>query len=193
MKNRFFAALMAAMLLVSLLAVGANAETTPGGRTLGLTATLTEDEAVTIALTHAGVEEKDVIFTKIKLDRDDGRTEYEIEFYKDTMEYDYEIDANTGEILSFDSEMEYDLSAARLVGTANADPNAQMIDMSAALANALAHAGFNESEVTKLKVKLDRDDGMVEYEVDFQVGRLEYEYQINAYTGEITGFEVDND
>lgn len=191
--KKIFATMMAAMMLVSLLVMGAAAEVTPGGRTVGLSATLTEDEAVAIAMTHAGVEEKDVIFTKIKLDRDDGRTEYEIEFYKDTMEYDYDIDANTGDILSFDSEMEYDLGAARLAGTANADPDAQMIDTSAALANALAHAGFNESEVAKLKVKLDRDDGMVEYEVDFKVGRLEYEYQINAYTGEITGYEVDND
>ena len=52
------------------------------------------------ALEHAGLTEADVTFVHVKLDRDDGRLEYEVEFYKDNTEYDYDIDANTGEILS---------------------------------------------------------------------------------------------
>ncbi len=60
------------------------------------------DKAKSIALTHAGVS--NVTFEKAKLDRDDGKTVYEIEFYKGGMEYSYEIDALTGKILDYEKE-----------------------------------------------------------------------------------------
>ncbi len=50
---------------------------------------------------------------------------------------------------------------------------------------ALGHAGFDESAVTDLKVELDTDDGTVHYDVDFKQGGMEYDYDINATTGEI--------
>ena len=40
----------------------------------------------------------DAIFVKAGLDWDDGRTEYEVEFYAGNTEYDYSIDATTGAI-----------------------------------------------------------------------------------------------
>lgn len=46
----------------------------------------------------------DVSFTKAKLERDDGRTVYEIEFYQGYVEYDYTIDAATGAILEYDMD-----------------------------------------------------------------------------------------
>ena len=38
------------------------------------------------------------------MEKEHGSTIYEIEFYKDGMEYEYKINAGTGEILEFDSE-----------------------------------------------------------------------------------------
>ena len=55
--------------------------------------------AVKKALEDAGLSESDVNVVRCGLDYDDGRTEYEIEFYKDRTEYDYTLDAFTGEIL----------------------------------------------------------------------------------------------
>ena len=46
----------------------------------------------------------DVTFSKAKLDNDDGRLEYEIEFFRDGTEYDYTIDAASGSILEWESE-----------------------------------------------------------------------------------------
>ena len=54
------------------------------------------DRAKSIALGHAGVSAS---FSKAKLDDDDGRGVYEIEFYVSNTEYDYEIDAHSGAIL----------------------------------------------------------------------------------------------
>ena len=58
-----------------------------------------EEAALGIALEDAGLSESDVNVVRCGLDYDDGRTEYEIEFYKDRTEYDYTLDAFTGEIL----------------------------------------------------------------------------------------------
>jgi uncharacterized membrane protein YkoI len=60
------------------------------------------DKAKSIALTHAGLSAGSVSFSKAKLDDDDGRIIYEIEFYVGNTEYDYEIDAYTGSIIEFD-------------------------------------------------------------------------------------------
>ena len=60
------------------------------------------DRAKSIALGHAGVSASSVSFSKAKLDDDDGRGVYEIEFYVGNTEYDYEIDAYSGGIIEYD-------------------------------------------------------------------------------------------
>ena len=46
----------------------------------------------------------DTVFLQVEGDRDNGRYLYEVEFYVGSMEYKYEIDANTGTILEFETE-----------------------------------------------------------------------------------------
>lgn len=62
------------------------------------------DKAKEIALTHAGISASDATFTKAKLDHDDGRVEYEIEFISGRMEYEFEINASTGKVLDYNLE-----------------------------------------------------------------------------------------
>lgn len=50
---------------------------------------------------------------------------------------------------------------------------------------ALNHAGFAAGDVSELKAELDTDDGTVHYDVEFKQGGKEYDYDINATTGEI--------
>ena len=76
-----------------------------------------EEAAKTAALTRAGLAESDVEAIRVRLDYDDGRAEYDVEFWLRTdtgaAEYDYEIDALTGEVLAFDYDAEdYDAAAA---------------------------------------------------------------------------------
>ena len=66
------------------------------------TSKLTEEEAKSIAFQDAGVEEANVTGIRIHREYDDGREKYEIDFYVDNREYDYDIDSKTGEILSRD-------------------------------------------------------------------------------------------
>lgn len=63
---------------------------------------ITEVKAKEIAVAHAGLSGKTVKFDKVELDTDDGLTVYEIEFYHDGMEYNYEINAANGTILEYE-------------------------------------------------------------------------------------------
>lgn len=67
-----------------------------------------ESRALQIALDHAGVKSSDTLFSYVKLDYDDGRYEYDVEFYAGNKEYDFEIDASTGNVTEWDVESIYD-------------------------------------------------------------------------------------
>ena len=67
--------------------------------------TITADEAKTIALGHAGLTESEVSRFHAELDRERGGLVYEIEFDSATHEYEYEVNAETGEVIK--SEKEY--------------------------------------------------------------------------------------
>jgi len=64
----------------------------------------TIEQAKEIALKHANLTSDQVMFGKCVMDYEYGTQSYEIEFYKDYLEYSYEINANTGEILSFEQD-----------------------------------------------------------------------------------------
>ena len=64
------------------------------------------DAAKAAALAHAGINEADTYGWECELDRDDGRTVYEVEFKSGRYEYKYEIDAYTGAVLK--SEKDWD-------------------------------------------------------------------------------------
>ena len=146
--------------------------------------TISADQAKEIALADAGVSAGSAVFTKTKLDRDDGRMVYEVEFYSGTTEYEYKIDAATGKILS--AERDTNGSAApggsTGAGTISADRAKEI---------ALADAGVSAGGAVFTKVKLDWDDGRTVYKVEFYAGSMEYEYEISAETGSIISRDIE--
>ena len=67
-----------------------------------------------------------------------------------------------------------------------ADSNAKKyIGKEAAVNAALAHAGLKRADVRDLKCELDRENGVMVYEVEFESGLFDYEYDIDAVTGKI--------
>ncbi|MFI3175936.1 MAG: PepSY domain-containing protein [Eubacteriales bacterium] len=168
-----------------------------------------EAKAKEIALAHAGLNESDVQFAYCQLDFDDGRYEYEVEFYYGTTEYDYDILATTGEILSYDFDMEHPNTSLAPVASDTTAQSSTTTDVATATPSttttdsyigeakakeiALAHAGISETDTTGLRCQLDYDDGYYEYEVDWNVGRTEYEYTILATNGTILEFDIDVD
>ncbi len=149
-----------------------------------------EQKAKEIALNHAGVSEGSIRGYKAKLDRDDGVTVYEIEFWVDWTEYDYEVNAATGTILKSQKEIDDD---APISSSSTSGSSASYIGEAKAKELALNHAGVSADSISNYKIKLDRDDGVVTYEIEFRVGRTEYDYEINASSGSILKSEKDFD
>ena len=76
----------------------------PGNYSGGTDSLIGEDKAKETAAAHAGFSTAEVFFTKVKLEEEYGRMEYEIEFYKDRVEYEVTIDAVSGTVLEYESE-----------------------------------------------------------------------------------------
>ena len=154
------------------------------------------EKAKSIALSHAGLTSSQVTFVKVERDWDDGRLTYEVEFYQDGKEYDYEIAASDGTVLSVDYDAEsyrYQQHGQNSTGGQGNNAPSDLLTAEQAKAIALEKAGLSSGDVTFQKVELDRDDGRLEYELEFRSGRTEYEYTIHARTGAVLDAEVDRD
>ena len=113
-------------------------------------------------------------------DWDDGRWEYEIEFWSGSTEYDYEISGTDGTILKRESK----------VHAVSVD---SIISAEAARDAALAHAGLSLSDVWDLEVDEELDDRTPHYDVEFKGAGMEYEYEIDAASGSVLHYEKDRD
>ena len=127
-------------------------------------------------------------FARADLDRDDGRLVYDVEFYtSDYKEYDYEIDASTGAVISYDYDAEYysrpSNGGSTSTGAAISEARAREI----ALAQV---SGAADSNIRK--VELDRDDGRLQYEVKIVYNNMEYDFDIDASTGTILSRDVES-
>ena len=85
-----------------------NNSSTNGSSNNATTASITVDEAKNIALTHANLTEDAVSLLRTEQEYDDGVLVYEIDFTHGDFEYDYKINANTGEVVSYDRDSIYD-------------------------------------------------------------------------------------
>ena len=147
---------------------------------------VTMQRAREIALDNAGRSAAEVVFVECELSQDDGRWEYEIEFVYNSngtyTEYDYEIDANTGAILSNDRDAEH-YRGSQTTASTSADRAKQI-----ALAEVSGATAANIRDFD-----IDEDDGRLEYEVKIWYNGVEYEFTIDASTGNITERETDRD
>ena len=144
---------------------------------------ITADQARQIALNHAGLSASQVTFLRSALDWENGRQVYEVEFYSTSnyTEYDYEIDASTGAVLSYDYDAEYYTPPSTGATAITADQARQI---------ALERVpGATTSNIVEFEV--DRDDGRLEYEGTIFYNSIEYEFTIDGYSGAIRSWEVD--
>lgn len=144
------------------------------------------EKAKSIALNHAGVTSSTAKFVKVERDRDDGRLLYEVEFYAGNKEYDYEILASDGTILSYDADIE-----GYRIPSSTSSSSSGYISVERAKEIALQHAGLSSLGVNFVKAEFDHDDGRAEYEIEFHHNFREYEYTIDAASGTILEAERD--
>ena len=150
---------------------------------------VTLEQAKQTALQHAGKTASQVQFVKAQQDWENGRKVYEIEFIVSDStgytEYDYEIDAATGKIVSYDHDAE------SYAPPAQSTNSGVKVTEATAKKTALSRvSGATEKDIYEWK--LDYDDGRTEYEGKIIYGGMEYEFTINAATGAVTEWEAES-
>lgn len=147
---------------------------------------ITPEKAFSIALGDSGFAESEIWDKDVDLDFERGQLVYEVSFEKDNIEYDYVINAQNGEIIHSKEPVSNPVSTT----SAHSD-TAGRITAEQARSIALEAAGFESSEVWDKEIELDYEKGILVYEVSFEKGNTDYEYIINAHSGEIVRTEVD--
>ena len=154
-----------------------------------------------LAFKHSKVEPKDARITKIKLDKENKKFFYEMEFFTEKRKYEYNIDADTGKILSYSQKVREIVS-----NTVNIE-KPEMLDAKVnedenKILNPLKY--ISEDEVKEIiikritgskkeniiRLKLDDDDGKIIYEGRMVYQNTEYNFKLDALTGEVISWEV---
>ena len=163
-------------------AASAPAQTSAAAPAQNATGTGTVDEAAAqkIALEHAGVKAADATITKSKLDYEDGRQVYDIEWYAGGAKYDYEIATDNGEIISSAYEEKTMGADSKNVTVSEADAKKTALDRV---------SGATDKDLYEWK--LDYDDGRPEYEGKIIYGGTEYEFTIDAATGSVMEWDAE--
>lgn len=149
--------------------------------------TISAEEARAAALADAALSESDVSFTETKLDTNGLVKVYDIEFYSSDTKYEYEINASDASV--------YEKSAEPLLGQSGTEITASddsLISADRAREIVLNHAGLSLSDVRFTKTELERDSKRTEYEIEFFYGATEYDYEIDAVSGDIIKYDTDN-
>lgn len=185
---------------------------------------ITLERAKEIALADAGVSASEVTFTKEKQEWERSMLVYEVKFYTEKSQYEYEINGNAGTIYSKSKEtfaaQSGDVSERDVSSQEKLDQNRLAADQDAsdltpvpedgeiadgagtsqaeigveqAREIAAVHAGFSAAEVNFSKSKLEHEHGTMVYEIEFYKDGMEYEYEIDAATGEIVKFDSEWD
>lgn len=208
----------------------AESEAPPTQVLVGIVPSLTIDEARGLALADAGVSESEAEVTREALAQDNGIWVYEFRFRTEQAQYEYKLNANTGDVRSLVKEafgspnagvtetpapesappaetapqpstaLQPVQSAAPTASQPPATPaptsnlpTSTYIGMDRAKAIALDHAGLSASQVRFTHASMDRENGTMVYVLEFRQGQTEYEYEIDAATGNILDYERDED
>lgn len=160
-----------------------------------------EAAAKSAALSHAGVEEKDVDWCSCEPDHKRGIRIYEIEFAAGGIEYEYDVNAETAEVIRYSKERDDDYRALKPEkspvpatdsnNSVASDAKSGDVGEAAAKAAALEHAGV--SEIWDYECERDFERGRSVYEISFKSGGYEYDYEISAADGSILKHEKERD
>ena len=172
------------------------------------TGEITEQQALDIALAQAGLTADALQYQFVKRDLEDGRFVYDVEFMSGGVEYDYEILAADGTVLSFDQDAEYSAQwntgtgqttgitgTGQTVGTAGAGQTTGTTGsttITAEDAKVIVAGKIPGIDTASIYLSQDYDDGRWVYEGDAYYNQTEYEFEIDAATGQVISWEQES-
>ncbi len=158
------------------------------------------EDAKATALSAAQVDSADAQFSVAELSDHNGVLYYELDFTAGGQNYRYAIDAVTGTVIesgttsntTAPTQQQTAVQGEASVQQGTAVTSGQ-IGEDEAKRIALADAGVQEADTSYMHVRLDYDDGVVVYDVEFYVAstNTEYDYEIHAADGAIRSMDYD--
>ncbi|HIQ97392.1 MAG TPA: PepSY domain-containing protein [Candidatus Limivivens merdigallinarum] len=140
------------------------------------------EEAESLALEYAELTSEDVTQLRSEMDQDDGRTEYEVEFNYGNLECSYELNGETGEVLKFS----YEVIDKSLLSDLPDGP------ITLEEASELALSQVDNAAESDIRLEEDQDDGRTVYEGKIIFDNVQYEFEIDAASGEITDWSAES-
>lgn len=189
---------LATIILVACISlIGCNKSSTPNNQNSNNNK-ITMEQAQEIALKHAKLTSDQVSFIKTDTELENGIEVYNIEFSYENKEYDYKINSANGEIIEYDSDIEdYDITQQQAtkenksVTPNNQNSNNSKITVEKAKEISLKHANLKDNQVVFDKTEMDYDNGVQVYDIEFHYNNIEYNYEIDANTGNILSYSQD--
>lgn len=164
------------------------------------------DAAAEAALKHSKVNEKDADISSVLLVEQNGMMLYEVCFSTKDNQYEYLLDASTGRVESWrkaalaDAVTEPAIAASGdLKPTASPEPTASpapeknatvLIGEDEAKKLAMGHANITEKDLSSISCKLELEGLNLIYDIEMKTKLMEYDYEVDAISGEIVGFDI---
>ena len=136
----------------------------------------TADYAVAVALEDAGLSEDEVTVEEVEKGTEQGASVYEIVFWTDSKDYEYDIAVADSEIVKV--SWEYFEPYA----------DGKQINQAQAKSIAVSDAGVNEKKTSFRKNRSGTEKGVPVYEFEFEDDTAEYKYDIAKQGGEILSY-----
>lgn len=171
------------------------------------TQTIGADAAAEAALKHSKVNEKDADISSVLLVEQNGMMLYEVCFSTKDNQYEYLLDASTGRVESWrkaalaDAVTEPAVAASGdLKPTASPEPTASpapeknatvLIGEDEAKKLAMGHANITEKDLSSISCKLELEGLNLIYDIEMKTKLMEYDYEVDAISGEIIGFDIE--
>lgn len=144
------------------------------------------EEAEDIAL-----KEVDGEVLKAKKDKDDGITYYDFTIVTDSEKYEVEVNAENGKVLKVEKDDDYVPANSNTTDQTNQNNTQNNTQITAEKAQEIAMNRVGTGTLVKCELDFDDDTQKYKYEIEIKDGRVEYDLEIDAVSGEIIQYEQD--
>lgn len=144
------------------------------------------EEAEDIAL-----KEVDGEILKAGKDKDDGITYYDFTIVTDSEKYEVEVNAENGKVLKVEKDDDYVPAKSNTTDQTNQNNTQNNTQITAEKAQEIAMNRVGTGTLVKCELDFDDDTQKYKYEIEIKDGRVEYDLEIDAVSGEIIQYEQD--
>ena len=139
-----------------------------------LAASVTKEEAKSIALNDSGFKNDSLVYIKAVSDTEDGVAVWDVEFIAEALgvyhEFDYTVRKSDGKIIDKD----YELEVVPFPGTS------ESVDKEVAKGLAVKEFNIDIADAKFIKAEIETEDGVKVYEIEFVSGDVKYSCEITA-------------